>query len=391
MFILPRCLTEDYERFIQKYPFSKEAKQRIANIELSMLFDGDNVELILSQVTNVLDKGQVLVFDDPIKNLISHYGALLVVSQLPKRVWTRFADVESKYISNNLSMEVDRDCILYLAREFNIQARRLRELDIEIPPRLLVFYDVAVPVINYLKYAPKNDPNWKLINRFVLKGYVLLTYNDLTRLIEEAVEKTILEMLENLSNNMFVQDIVKEKLGEEFEKLLRKYTTRYTIDISASAASGDRTRRFPPCIEAILNDIKNGGNPSHIARFTLAAFLLRVLVEYEGKSIEEAVEEVVNVFRTVADFDEKKTRYQVMHIAGLVGGRKFYMPPNCDELISLGLCPVNGACKVKNPLVAYAKMLRQSRKRRKEGKKTTETEEGSKDSRSQYQAAAQGM
>ena len=79
--------------------------------------------------------------------------------------------------------------------------------------------------------------------------------------------------------------------------------------------------------------------------------------------MEEAVEEVVNLFRTVADFDERKTRYQVMHIAGLVGGRKFYMPPNCDELISLGLCPVNGACGVKNPLVAYARSLRKARRK----------------------------
>ena len=386
MFLIPKCLAEDYERFVTRFPFSKEAKQRIADIDISVLLDGDNLRLVIDQVESILGKGKVLQFDDVEKTLISHYGALLVVSQLPRRVWIRFADVESKYMSENLALEVDRECVIYLAREFGINVKRVKDAIPDACERLLIFYDVAVPVWDYLKFMPKNDPNWKLINRYLVKGFVLLTYNDLIRLVEEAVERNILKTLESLSENTFVQDIVSEKLGEELDRLRRKYGGTVQLVATTGGSEADGVRRYPPCIEAILNDIRNGGNPSHMARFTLAAFMLHVLTEYEGKTIEEAVEEVVNLFRTVADFDEKKTRYQVMHIAGLVGGRKFYMPPNCDELISLGLCPVNGACKVKNPLAAYAKMLRSMKRRRKSRKENSQETS----STPQSQAVAQG-
>ncbi len=384
MFLIPKCLAEDYERFVLKFPFSKEARQRIADVDLSVLLEGDNLKIVLDQLESILGKGKVLQFDDVEKALVAHYGALLVVSQLPRRTWVRFADVESKYMSENLALEVDRECVMYVAREFGINVKKIREALPDICERLLIFYDVAVPVWDYLKFMPRNDPNWKLINRCLVRGFVLLTYGDLVRLVEEAVERHILKALESLSENTFVQDIVREKLGDELEKLKRKYGGVVTSSLSAGDKHARDVKRFPPCIEAILNEIRSGGNPSHMARFTLAAFMLHVLTEYEGKTIEEAVEEVVNLFRTVADFDEKKTRYQVMHIAGLVGGRKFYMPPNCDELISLGLCPVNGACKVKNPLVAYAKMMRSARRQRGSERSSSER------STPQSQAVVQG-
>jgi len=74
--------------------------------------------------------------------------------------------------------------------------------------------------------------------------------------------------------------------------------------------------------------------------------------------MEDCVEDLVNLFKTVADFDEKKTRYQVEHIAGLRGGHKFYMPPSCQEMNSLGLCPTNLGCGVKNPLNYTVKAMK---------------------------------
>jgi len=114
----------------------------------------------------------------------------------------------------------------------------------------------------------------------------------------------------------------------------------------------------PPCIESIINEVKSGGNPSHQARFALAAYMLRRCHDIEGKPMEDCVEDLVNLFKTVADFDEKKTRYQVEHIAGLRGGHKFYMPPSCQEMNSLGLCPTNLGCGVKNPLNYTVKAMK---------------------------------
>ncbi len=344
-----------------KYPLTKEAKRRIASYCIDdVLADEQFVDKVVSFIEKVLNTGKI---DNNELNqvnvedfLLMLYSSLIIVSMLPQRVWTRYADALSKYISSNLNSEMDRDCVLYVCKEHGVPALRVSEIDVN--EKLKYLYDVAVPVWDYVKFMPKNDPNWKLINRYVVKGYVLLRYNDLIRLVEEAAEKKILEVLSHLKENIIIGKKIQSYLENKLSNLIKRYSrTCYSPMSSHTSYEG----KYPPCIESILNEIRNGGNPSHAARFTLAAFMLRALVEFHGKSIEEAVEEVVNLFRTVADFDERKTRYQVMHIAGLVGGRKFYMPPNCDELISLGLCPVNGACNVKNPLVAYAKSLRKFR------------------------------
>jgi len=379
--IIPKCL-QDYDNYLLKYIFTREARQRISKYDLEIILNDVEIRNRVKELLEeTLKHGKSSVKNwDIDRELLSHYLTLLIGSQLPKKYWIRYANAESKLFSENLrkDLEFDKECLLYIARNsFDFKVinivQVLNEIGLNIShtftgkicPEVILIqnFEIAIPVIQYIKYCPKNDPNWKLINRYVVKGYVLLNYEDLVRLIEEAVKKYIINQLEKNSGNDIVKNLIDKlcEIDDDIKKLMDKYS-KYTVleNYSGKEISGIGT--YPPCIEAIINDIKSGGNPSHIARFTVAAFLLRVLTEYEGKSIEEAVEEVVNLFRTVADFDEKITRYQVEHIAGLIGGRKFYMPPNCDELISLGLCPNNGACGVKNPLVAYLKLKKKSRK-----------------------------
>ena len=381
MSLIPKCL-QDYDNYLLKYIFTREAKQKVLKYELEIILNDFEIRNRVKELLEeTLQHGRSSVkYWDVDRELLSHYLTLLLISQLPKKYWIRYANAESKLFSENLrkDLEFDKECILYIARNsFDLKVinivQILNEIKLSIShtftskvsPEVILIqnFEIAIPVIQYVKYCPKNDPNWKLINRYVVKGYVLLNYGDLVRLIEETVKKYIINQLERNSNNDIVKNLVDKlcEIDNEIRKLIDKYS-RFTISESSSGKYISGTGNYPPCIEAIINDIKSGGNPSHVARFTVAAFLLRVLTEYEGKSVEEAVEEVVNLFRTVADFDEKITRYQVEHIAGLRGGRRFYMPPNCDELISLGLCPSNGACDVKNPLVAYLKLKRKSRK-----------------------------
>ncbi len=349
--VLPRCLLDDYDKFVLKYPFTKEAKQRVSDIALEdVLKDREFLSNCLKFIEDMLRKGRVEpdYSQDVEKFLLTIYTSIIIMSCLDKRLWNRFADILSKYFSSNLEMEVDRECIVYIAEEFNINVKNIRK--VVHSDKLQIFFDIAVPVHTYLKYCPKNDPNWKLVNRYVARGYVLLTYRELARLVEEAVERQILNMIENASKNEIVKDIVREQIGEELKKLETKLLPKALARISKVTKNVSEDQIFPPCINLILEDVRSGGNPSHMARFTLASFLLNYYVKILKIPVEEAVEKVVDVFRTVADFDERKTRYQVQHIAGLVGGRKFYLPPNCDELRSLGLCPTDGKCGVKNPL-----------------------------------------
>ncbi len=358
--VLPRCLLEDYDKFVVRYPFTREAKQRVSNVAIDeVLRDRDFLLNCLKFVENIICRGRVDVSDvynDIEKFLLTLYTSIIIVSLLDRRIWTRFADSLSKYFSSNLELEVDRECIIYISEEFNINVKNIRRV-LE-SDKLQIFFDVAVPLHIYLKYHPRNDPNWKLINRYVVRGHVLLTYKDLIRLIEEAVEKHIMSMLENASKNDIIRDVIEDIIGEELKKLETKILPKSTLSIRKIAKNMSENQIFPPCINLIIEDIKSGGNPSHMARFALASFLLNYYVKILKIPVEEAVERVVDVFRSVADFDERKTRYQVQHIAGLVGGRKFYLPPNCDELQSLGLCPTEGKCGVKNPLTYVIKRLK---------------------------------
>ena len=104
----------------------------------------------------------------------------------------------------------------------------------------------------------------------------------------------------------------------------------------------------PPQKEAIPL-ILSGKNVPHIGRFTLTAFLIQI-----GMNIDD----IVKLYTSATDFDERITRYQVEHIAGLVGGRTRYKPLNCESMQTHGLCVGRDeVCqKVKNPLAYYRRV-----------------------------------
>jgi DNA primase large subunit len=93
----------------------------------------------------------------------------------------------------------------------------------------------------------------------------------------------------------------------------------------------------PPCIRGILNDILSGGSPSHYARRSFVVYWfcakfnpnLRPLDKNGNlvnisatdiaseEEIEKFIDELIEMmFKNVEDFDEKKTRYYIMHNIG---------------------------------------------------------------------------
>jgi len=343
------CL-DDYVTYVVKYPFSKEGRARFREIVekgglyVDELLNTSLGRLILDRAVEILKESltEGRVDDSRLgeEELVAHYVATIIMAHMDRALWRRFADAESKRFSSNLLME-NLDCTIHIAHQFGVRAVRVR--DITRDDRLIVVFDVGVRVWDYLKYMP-NDPYWKLANRYLLRGWVLLTRKELVRLIEEAVESLVLEMINKSSQNIEETKPIFDAVRSEL----------MNIKISVPKRATQSPRSIPPCMEAIVGEIRGGGNPSHHARFAVAAFLLRRCRD-EGRGVEECVEDVVNLFRTVADFNERITRYHVEHIAGLRGGRKFYMPPSCREMNTLGLCPVNLACGIKNPL-QYTRM-----------------------------------
>ncbi|WP_456419532.1 hypothetical protein [Methanocaldococcus infernus] len=136
---------------------------------------------------------------------------------------------------------------------------------------------------------------------------------------------------------------VKEVIEYIDELLKDSFKSVEGVKIEASFKGEVPIEWHPPCIRNILNDILSGGSPSHYARRSFVVYWFAAkfnpnlrplkdgkLVELSArditseKNIEEFIEEVINIFKNVEDFDEEKTRYYIMHNIGYkVGHQRF--------------------------------------------------------------------
>jgi DNA primase large subunit len=269
----------------------------------------------------------------------------IVAATRERRLVERLAVAESKALLAPLR-SADFDLKLALARDLGINAERLPDLcksgAVQRCETLAQHFTAGVRWTSYLRLAPQ-APEWAMINRVVARGWVLLDTPDFERLVAEAYRLRALELARREIEVGFVaqrlRDVV-ESLRERFAKTARP------VRLEVPEGAPD-----PPCMAAIMDALRRGENLPHAARFALAAYLVR-----RGWDVER----VVDLFRSAPDFNERVTRYQVMHIAGQAGGRKQYMVPGCQTMLSWGLCPNGLACGVKNPLL-FAKSARKER------------------------------
>jgi DNA primase large subunit len=99
---------------------------------------------------------------------------------------------------------------------------------------------------------------------------------------------------------------------------------------------------YPPCIKHAMEVMSKGENLPHSARVMLATYMIAI-----GKSIEEIIE----MFRNAPDFNERITRYQVEHLAGMKGNRTKYSVPSCEKLRTENLCYATKDCEgIFNPI-----------------------------------------
>ncbi|MGB9705309.1 MAG: DNA primase large subunit PriL [Pyrobaculum sp.] len=247
----------------------------------------------------------------------------------------RFADSESKRfleLMRKVPGIQDLRCKIEIARDLGVVAKPAHEV---VTGLIVATFGnpVAVRWTSYLRYAPQ-DPFWAMINRPVVKGWVVVPLEDFERLLEEAYEEQILKTARE--NELAVGRVAASIDASLVEDLLKKYAHK-PLKAPSQPAEGPH----PPCMKAILDALKSGDNLPHTARFAIATYLL-----HRGWDVEQ----IVDLFRTSPDFNEKITRYQVQHIAGQVGGRKEYAVPSCETMNSWGLCPTNLGCGVKNPV-----------------------------------------
>jgi DNA primase large subunit len=178
-------------------------------------------------------------------------------------------------------------------------------------------------------------------------GKFYLNQHDVTRLLQEEVQRRIEKRLEAKELPTFpekimeiaaqLMELAKERIGQEEMEGFPKVVTQSA---------------FPPCIVALYEAASKGHHLSHVGRFTLTSFLANI-----GMSPEKVTE----LFKSFSDYNERLTRYQIEHIAGERGSRTQYTPPQCTTLQTHGVCVNPDAlCRwVRHPLAYY----RQKQKR----------------------------
>jgi len=198
---------------------------------------------------------------------------------------------------------------------------------------------------NYVKNAVRiREPKWKLINRQLIDGFVHVSKEEASRLLEEEIQFRILSRIrERVEEPSFLEERI-----ERLRKLVvqRKGTGAF-LELPRTVVFA----AMPPCIRYLYDSVQSGRHIPHVGRFALTCFLVNV-----GTSEED----ILKLFKTAADFDERKTRYQVEHIAGSKGGKTKYTPPKCTTLKTHGLCisPDTLCNLVAHPLSYYRRKIR---------------------------------
>ena len=209
-------------------------------------------------------------------------------------------------------------------------------------------YDMKIRFENFLEVAPDfHAEEWKLVNRYVDNGWILIRRRELNRLISGRFRQII--QFGRLDIPRLPERLVEviERIGTEMKKHIR-HVEPFKIEGQVNSA-------FPPCIQKMYDDSIGGHvNLSHDARFTLAAFLLKI-----GMSRGDVNE----VFDHSPDRKDSLIDYQVRSIAEKksTSEDQGYFPTGCKKLRTNNLCPVatgetfDSLCEyVINPLGFYS-------------------------------------
>ena len=186
-----------------------------------------------------------------------------------------------------------------------------------------------IPISNYLKHSINfHEREWKLVNRKVSCGSVLLTSHETVRLVRKEIDHHIFSKINSASTPIMIPSF------EEYVKKLKTLAQKFQVKIVESS-------EYPPCIKHAIEVLEKGENLSHSGRFMLATFLLR-----KGQDIEQ----IAPLFKNAPDYNEKVTLYQLNHLSGKTGTTQ-YTCPSCEKLKGQDLCFAIPECdNIINPI-----------------------------------------
>ena len=185
-------------------------------------------------------------------------------------------------------------------------------------------YTYMIPVPDYLQHSGVfNEREWKLVNRHVAQGSVILEPEKAVRLVRHALTSYVSSRISESASPGMIPG---------FEEMTAALAAE--ADLLEPSYIGPATGVYPPCIKHAINVLEKGENLPHSGRFMLATYLIA-----RGQSVEE----IAPLFKGAPDYSERVTMYQLNHLSGKRGHEK-YTCPSCDKLRTQDLCHETAQC-----------------------------------------------
>lgn len=289
-------------------------------------------ERVIEAIKGKITKPQISDKAGAEKELLSYPVARIIVSYINDGYLIRkyaLAEAESAHalLKKPASFLKTKD-------DFNILLKEIAEdLGIDM---MFENHTIILHFTDYIRYASGIGGEWKLINSRIRKGMVHLTRDKFLRIFQEAIRKRI-------------KSTLPLDVPSELHPLLETYAAEIRSQLEVRKLGIEELGEivldyFPPCMLHALSDIRAGVNLPHSMRFALTSFLLNIGMDEER---------VIEMFRVSPDFDEERTRYQVMHIHGSTGTS--YISPSCSTMLTYGNCiGKDDLCKrISHPLSYY--------------------------------------
>jgi DNA primase large subunit len=336
------------EREASKYPFLKGTVDLVEtlNLKIDDLADpsyGRILDRGEQRLSEAILKGVVSAdIEDPLIEILSFPVALMFVTFIGDQFLDRrYALAEAVRVYILLRGEDDVHIARVARDEFDWDLSIVRrEVDGKV-------YNFELHFPDYIRNATQfREDKWKLVNRMMGGGYVILTRMEAARLIQVEVERLIRSRVSRHSR-IELPMVIREHV-DRIRKLFDENRSRISGEELPSEVAVDG---FPPCMGLAFERLISGRRASHMERFALTSFLV-----HAGMDLER----IVKLFISVTDFDEQLTRYQIEHIAGFRGSRTKYTPPTCGTLKSHGIChnPDNLCRRIRHPLSYYRRKIR---------------------------------
>ena len=321
---------------IAKYPFLAEAGQYLKDKGFTLDQFGTDPDLkpILEKAYNRIEiattgkiyRSEVASLDDLDLEVFSFLLAVILLklsgmNTLIRRFSLAEARRAEKYLEKDLSdfsNKTNEELAIRIIKDlFSVDVERNND-----------FFEI--PISDYLIHAVNfHEKEWKLINRRVEKGKVILSSHETVRLIRKELDSYIASKIRSTGTPSMI-DTLKNPV-ERLISLAKRFSVPKT-----------ETTEYPPCIKHAIDVMDKGENLPHSGRFLLATYLL---------GIGQTVEQIAPLFKNAPDYNERVTLYQLNHLKGSSGSGTEYKCPSCDKVKSKDLCFATSDCNgIINPL-----------------------------------------